>query len=416
MTSHALNIGRVLAPDRHLPIAVVSTAVPPSASGQSRVLEQLLLGVPRESCTFFSDQTGFLRGLEDRDRLGRYVSLRQPQFLLAPGLTSARLTSLNNRLGLNATIFQRSGQIVAELRAKKPAALIACSGNPFDLPAAFLASRRLRVPFVAYLFDDPVFQWPTDTYRGFALFWERIWGRRAALVVVPNEVLRDDFLKRRRGAKVTMVRNPVADAAFRTGRSKQAPPGTGPLRLVYTGSVYHAQGDAFRNLLAALDVLDAGHQLHVYSSQSQADFEAQGLVGPHVVRHEHVPSEEAYRVQHAADVLFLPLAFRSSIQDVIRSSAPAKMAEYLASGRPVLVHAPADSFISSFFRERGCGIVVDVAEPALLAEALKRVAKDEVLRAGLIGAAAKIAPEFHAERAREAFWTALARVALRGRS
>jgi hypothetical protein len=49
-----------------------------------------------------------------------------------------------------------------------------------------------------------------------------------------------------------------------------------------------------------------------------------------VVRHPHIPQSRVAAILRQADVLFLPLAFRSPIQEVIRTSAPGKMGEYLA--------------------------------------------------------------------------------------
>jgi len=42
------------------------------------------------------------------------------------------------------------------------------------------------------------------------------------------------------------------------------------------------------------------------------------------------------------------------------------MGEYLASGRPILVHAPAESFIAEYCNKYNCGYVVDEKDPQLL--------------------------------------------------
>ena len=86
-------------------------------------------------------------------------------------------------------------------------------------------------------------------------------------------------------------------------------------------------------------------------------------------------------------MLFLPLAFDSPYPAVARTSAPAKMAEYLTARRPILVHAPADSFVSSYFRPHSCGVVVDEVDPIALAQALERVIGDSELRKRVCAAA-----------------------------
>jgi glycosyltransferase involved in cell wall biosynthesis len=56
------------------------------------------------------------------------------------------------------------------------------------------------------------------------------------------------------------------------------------------------------------------------------------------------------------------------------------MSEYLASGRPILVHAPADSYVSRYFTEHQCGVVVGRNEPSVLAEAIDHIIHDGDLR------------------------------------
>ena len=59
---------------------------------------------------------------------------------------------------------------------------------------------------------------------------------------------------------------------------------------------------------------------------------------------------------------------------------PGKMGEYLASGRPILVHGPSDSFITSYFRHHECGLVVDENDPSQLARAIGSLLNDADLR------------------------------------
>jgi glycosyltransferase involved in cell wall biosynthesis len=80
----------------------------------------------------------------------------------------------------------------------------------------------------------------------------------------------------------------------------------------------------------------------------------------------------------------------------------------LAARRPVIVHAPPDSFISWYFRKYECGVVVDRLDPAQLAEALGRVLDDEALRENLAARAwERAVKDFDIESARERFWKIL---------
>ncbi|MBE0604233.1 MAG: glycosyltransferase, partial [Deltaproteobacteria bacterium] len=240
-----------------------------------------------------------------------------------------------------------------------------------------------------YIFDDYIFQW-TGPARRIAARFELSAMRAARAVIVPNEFARDEYA-RRCGAPGVIVRNPclLPDLADLDGKKRVFEPGEA--HIVYTGSVYHAQADAFRNLIAAASRL--GHarvRLHIYTAQSDADLESQGIAGPMVERHPLVPQSEVASILRQADILFLPLAFRSPIPEVIRTSAPGKVGEYLAVGRPILLHAPADSFLSWYFRTNKCGVVADRENPEDLAASIERLRTDRALRDS-VSSAARIA-------------------------
>jgi glycosyltransferase involved in cell wall biosynthesis len=57
----------------------------------------------------------------------------------------------------------------------------------------------------------------------------------------------------------------------------------------------------------------------------------------------------------------------------LKTSAPGKTAEYLALGRPILVHAPEDTFVSWYFKQQDCGIVIDQPDVAALAGKLREL-------------------------------------------
>src|SRR5262249_47811910 len=144
--------------------------------------------------------------------------------------------------------------------------------------------------------------------------------------------------------------------------------------------------DAFRNLAEVLRAGEIDATLDIYTAQSAAQVADAGIDGP-VSVHAHRPLAEIASVQSQADILFLPLAFDSPFPTLIRSSSPAKMGEYLAAGRPILVHAPSDSFVARYFSQHRCGVVVDTLAPEPLANAVRRLLGDEGLRDRVAAAA-----------------------------
>ena len=161
----------------------------------------------------------------------------------------------------------------------------------------------------------------------------------------------------------------------------------GEISIIYTGAVYYAHYDAFRNLVKAIEVLHRPDiWIHIYTANNFEDLKDIGISGP-VVYHEHLERDRAIEIQRNADILFLPLAFNSQIPEVIKTSSPGKMGEYLSSRRPILVHAPVDSFLSWYFKKYDCGVVVDDDDIATLAKALKSIVESKDLRTRIVAKA-----------------------------
>ena len=279
-----------------------------------------------------------------------------------------------------------------------------CQGNATAAAPrteTFRASRRLRARFVAYYFDYWSQQSESAAERRAAQWIERRVLRRSDAVIVPNEFLAQ-ALRDHYGVLCTVVRNSCEPASGDRGTSiRRAARGT--RSVVYTGAVYEANLDAFRNLLAAIDSARLDAKLHIYSAQSKHDLTAQGLSGPLEVHH-HRPAHEVLDVQRRADVLFLPLGFQTRYPRIIHTSSPAKVCEYLGSGRPILVHAPRGSFVTEYFREYGCGVVVDKPDPALLGRALRQLFDDDRLCASVTAAACERArADYDVETSRASF-------------
>jgi len=361
-------------------IGIVSHVLPPSPSGQAMVLYRLLAETSPEGYFLISreDYGGKAAASPASGRLsGRYHKLLPPHVIRAfgiPGISGA-VDSMNAKIAVRS----RARQIADIARRERCGVLVGCTGDLYDLPATALAAEWAGLPFVPYLFDDYIYQW-TGTSRNIAARLEPAALRSLRALIVPNEHTRAEY-EIRCGVRGTIVRNPcpMPDLEVLDRAERGFDPGA--VHIVYTGAVYHANSDALRNLIAAIPKLAPTRiLLHIYTAQSVADLDGLGIRGATVVHHPHIHQSEVPGILRHADILFLPLAFRSPIQRVIRSSAPGKMGEYLSARRPVLVHAPDDTFVSWYFRSNRCGIVVNEEAPEILAHAIGRLLEDESLR------------------------------------
>ncbi|NJL92460.1 MAG: glycosyltransferase family 4 protein [Anaerolineae bacterium] len=420
--------------------ALLSHILPPSSSGQAIVLYRLLAEVPAEDYLLISRQD--INAFPPE----RMASQRLPGLTLTLGATKPltmisdpgirveprpgwvrqfqrliqrpRMRRLYRRLrdGLELLIFPyetllRARQLRGILRQYPAACVVACSGDPYDLPAGYLASRWVGIPFVAYIFDDYGDQWSQPIRRRWARWAEPWLTRGANAVVVTNEEAVTEY-QERHGVASVVIHNlcPVPDLAA----LEQNPPvyfDHTTFNLVYAGSIYHAQLDAFHNLLAALAQLNQPHiKLHLFTDQTDAELRFSGMTSPAMVKHAYLPNQQALQMLRQADVLFLPLAFHSAIQRTLKTAAPGKMGDYLAIGRAILVHAPHYTFVARYFRQHACGAVVDQPDVNALAQTLTHLLQDENWRTELGKRARQRAEtDFALERVREQFFALLDR-------
>ena len=180
------------------------------------------------------------------------------------------------------------------------------------------------------------------------------------------------------------------------------------MSILFAGAIYAANEDALQNLVVAVEALaDLPIQVDIYSDQRPAWLRAAGKDN-RLSLHAAVPSSQVEEVLAAANVLFLPLTFDGPLREVIETAAPAKMSDYLALGRPILVHAPAASFVSKYFRVHDCGLVVDEDSPDGLASAVTALLENPNLRAELgEKARARAKVDFDPVKIREIFQAAL---------
>lgn len=350
------------------------------------VLYRLLRDLPADSyclITSNNDQSAGNDG-DSLQKLGGKLFRLKPEFQLRRGYRYG-LAWIRERINLPLMVRQRAQQVAHILRRERCGAVVACTSGPdlLDLPAVSLASRMAGVRFYPYYLDDYYYQWSVVDY-----YWQAINRKRVAAelekkvmgsatrVIVANEFLAKE-LQRRYDILTTVIHNPC-DIDDYNGEIEVRR--DGEVRIVYTGAVYDAHYDAFVNLVKALPLLGRPNiKLHIYTSGDERELRKKGIDGP-VVFHPHVPLSVVPDVQRHADILFLPLAFDSPYPELIKTSSPGKLGEYLASSRPILVHAPPGTFIGWYLRKHDCGVVVDEKDPSQLATAIKQILDDEQYR------------------------------------
>jgi glycosyltransferase involved in cell wall biosynthesis len=365
--------------------AFVSQALPPSWSGQAVVIHRLLNGLNPDDYCLISQDYGENR--EHRKKPGRLLGKCYDlprRFVIKHGWRFGFIRRIN--------ILLRGLMIAGIIKREGCKAIAACPGDFYDLPSAYLASRLTKVGFYPYMLDFYSQQSVGFKSEASARRLEATMMRGAAGIIVPNEFMGDE-LRRRYGVDSVIIRNPCEVSKYEELPSPGMIDSNGEIKIIYTGSIYAAHYDAFRNLVAAIEKLDRWSiRLHLYTNEPPEGLEKKGIRGP-VVHHGVQELSAIPNIQRAADILFLPLAFDSPFPALVRTSAPGKTGEYLAAARPILVHVPPDSFLAWYFRRHECGLVVDEDDPVKLAEAIERIIVSPELQQKLSTAAWERAQE-----------------------
>jgi glycosyltransferase involved in cell wall biosynthesis len=289
---------------------------------------------------------------------------------------------------------RRAVLIARVARAERCGVIVAVSGQNPDPLAALLAARLLRRPLLLVLLDDwrDMLQ-ANAPLRPMAPILDRLVMRGADRMTVPNAGSSDAITARHGERHRPLVMpNPLPPDAL-TVEPPDVPWPARPdaLSIVFTGQLYEAQADAVDRVLRAIEAPDLAQvTLHLHTAATTHQLERLGLHG-RLRLVEAVPPEEIRAIQAAADILLLPLAFHTPYPGIIRTATPAKLSEYLISGRPILVHAPPDSHLVQLARADGFAEVVDTESPDDVAAAIRRLAAEPERRERLVRAARETA-------------------------
>ena len=171
-----------------------------------------------------------------------------------------------------------------------------------------------------------------------------------------------------------------------------------PLRVAISGSVNESCREATVRVCAALARLAGAASLTLLSGTPASTLKQLGLLGGGV-RHETVSRDQVVPRLRDADIVVLAHGFEGEMApEEYRTIFPTRTIDYLICGRPILAHAPADSFLARFLKEHDCALLVTEPTESALVQALERLGADQVLGAHLVRNALRAAELFEARR------------------
>ncbi len=287
-------------------------------------------------------------------------------------------------------------RIVASVLSNQAVAVVGVYPDLPHLAAAHRAAALTKRPCVVYL-HDTVAEAASHglVAQRSARVQEAVF--RDATVLVMSQGMADLY-----ASKYGLTARPVVHA-YPEPIPTNPPTDEGDPALLWAGEVYRINQHAVARVADAAG--RAGRTFRLATRRSPADLAAQGVKGDHVETTFFAdrPTYLNAIARHSILVLALDDADESAVhRDELATIFPTKTPEYLATGRPILVHCPEDWFLARFFRGHGCGEVVSSRDPAALDAALRRLA-DPAVASKLGAAALRTAAHFKLENVSEAF-------------
>jgi hypothetical protein len=130
------------------------------------------------------------------------------------------------------------------------------------------------------------------------------------------------------------------------------------------------------NLISAMRELeDIPVRLHLYVPNADEELKRIATTRKNV-RVAAAPQSEMPDIQCGATILFLPLSWHTRSPGVIATATPGKLADYLASGRPMLIHAPPYAYINEYARREQFAQLVDEERIDKLSGAVRKLIFD----------------------------------------
>ena len=358
--------------------AFVSHILPPTASGQSIMIERILRDIkPDRYLLIGTEQTL-------HNQKNQINSLSGRKTTVVDDIPAERFYN-RTLLYFFVSIIKsaRRGWGIAEAALEENCSVIvSCSGDPYDIPAAYFASIFASIELIPYYFDDYFYQWGDRQHRRLAGIFEKLIIKRAKGCIVPNEYLQKEVISR--GYSFTqIIRNPSVEVENLEFNTKQKSIDPKDVKILFAGSIYHVNAESISVVQKATRLLEVDGiscTLDIYSNQTAEQIFSSGVGQENVNIHRHVPPDVVLEKMKAADILIVPFAFQSNVPEVISTSAPGKLGDYFSSGTPILAVVPKDTFVEWFLEENRCGKVVTTNHSLAVVKEIKNLIKDRHLQ------------------------------------
>lgn len=245
------------------------------------------------------------------------------------------------------------------------------------LSLAQKVAKITKIPLVVYLHDTIAEGLSHTFWRWSAVKLQKdVFTEASSILVMSDGMV--DLYRRKYGVVSRALPHIYAETI-----PDQIPPVATLKQAFWGGAVYGINSASLRRIS---DVLSARSiPFLLATNASVQNLATVGICG-NGIKVEYIGDRKKYLDTVCAQgILVLALSWpdeSSMHEDELSTIFPTKTPEYLASGRPILVHCPKEYFLARFFAEHKCGLVVSDRSPDSLAAACQQLLKDNEITLG----------------------------------
>jgi glycosyltransferase involved in cell wall biosynthesis len=273
---------------------------------------------------------------------------------------------------------------------------------PF-LIGAYLAHRASGIPFLTYHMDIPVRRSAMAAFEGFFIeaYEEKILHAAKKRLIISAGYAQD--FTHRFGLDSTLLPHSIDLGKIHQRMAKlPRPPDDGSTRIVHTGIVEGQKEGLLRIAETLHKNPDLDARLILSSPTPRDRLLNQGFDLP-CVEILTLPHDKVLDLQASAHILVTVLPFFHKTKEGALTGYPTKLVEYFATGRPILIHAPAWTHLCQHARRHGYASIVDEACENSIADAIRKLRQDNDHRRAISQKATEQANNFDIQKVTRQF-------------
>jgi hypothetical protein len=170
------------------------------------------------------------------------------------------------------------------------------------------------------------------------------------------------------------------------------------IRLVLIGNFNQSNIEATKRFVDAVSK-DHRFEINFYTDVPKVLLRRRGIDVNKIKYRGYVEDVHLVDELRKYDIIVLTHGFSGDYGDVeYRTIFPTRTIPMLLSGRPILVHSPPAAYLTEFFCENNCALVVDEPSENAILAGLHRIADEASFRTDLVKRAKVAAKEFYGPR------------------